>query len=367
MNEREDSLSENLSSFSHKELQKELLDSPSMINNFSKETNNGLNEISQIYKDLSYSPIIKTDFNNQKLNDEEIENINFNNVKLDFYNHTEQIFAKTFFYYIDYEKTEEIEKIIDENDEKILLITFDDMNIIQYCSFNNKYNSLNVIIKQLSHKLKDNEKILQLINGKNKRGYNALHYSIIKGNNKIYDYLIKNGADTSIITNLGYNDIMLACQTKRAYIFAKEIKLKIINDNLNFDSLYEYKDKNNSTLLHWAAFSDFVFGIQFLLKNFRKDKNNFKFINFINYKDNNCMTALQYALMNNSNKVIFDLALLDNIDLNSEDNEGRNCYDYAKAMNNKLFDDIIQMKNFKSNIMKRIIFILLLFHNFTFN
>ena len=176
-----------------------------------------------------------------------------------------KLIEKTFLYYIEYEKIQEIEQIMNENSENILSFYYDDMNIIQYATFFNKFNSLKTIIKQISQKYKDKEKITKMINIKNKKGYNALHYSIIKGNYEIYDLLIENGADTTILTNLGFDNIMLACQTKRTYIFLKSIKNKIINDNLNFDALFEIKDKNNATLLHWSAFSNYLFGIQFLL------------------------------------------------------------------------------------------------------
>ena len=355
MNEKIDYLSEDFSSINNKELQKELLENPSMNNIYSKDTFDGINEISQLYNDLNYSPINKFDINNLKMNNERINNNNKSNLSNN--DQKEQLFIKTFFSYIDSEKINELERIIKSNIEKIISISFDDMNIIQYCSFFNKYNSLKAIINQLIHQFKDKDKISKMINIRNKKGYNALHYSIIKGNNEIYNFLVNNGADNKIMTISGYDNIMLACQSKSTYIFLKEIEMKIINENLNFDSLFEIKDKNNSTLLHWCAFSDFLFGVQFLLNHFRNDKNNIKFISFINYRDNKDTTALQYALMNSSNKVILDLVLLDNVDLTIKDNEGRNCYDYAIAMNNKTFDNIIKLKNYKSNIIKRIIFI----------
>ena len=136
--------------------------------------------------------------------------------------------------------------------------------------------------------------------------------------------------------------------------------MEINKENANFDKLFDMKDKNNSTLLHWAAFSDYLFGIQFLLNYLKNHKDNFKFKNYINLKDSHEMTALQYALMNNSKKAIFELALFNNSDLSSQDNEGRNCYDFSKAMDNKLFNNIIAMKNWKSNIIKRIIFTLII-------
>ena len=355
MNEKEDFLSENISSVNDKELKKELLENQSFNN---LDTIDGLYEISQLYNGLNNSVKNKKELDQANPDNDELNNLDFDNIKN--INPKDKLIEKTFLYYIEYEKTQEIEQIMNENFENVLSFSYDDMNIVQYASFFNKFNSLKIIIKQISQKYKDNEKILKMINIKNKKGYNALHYSIIRGNNEIYDFLIENGADTTILTNLGFDNIMLACQTKRTYIFLKSMKNKIINDNLNFDALFDIKDKNNATLLHWSAFSNYLFGIQFLLNHFRKEKNNFKFINFINYKDNNNMTALQYALMNNSNKAIIELTLLDNMDLSSQDNEGRNCYDYSKAMDNKIFEDLIKMKKYKLNIIKRIIFIFLL-------
>ena len=355
MNEKEDFLSENISSVNDKELKKELLENQSFNN---LDTIDGLYEISQLYNGLNNSVKNKKELDQANPDNDELNNLDFDDLKN--INPKDKLIEKTFLYYIEYEKIQEIEQIMNENFENVLSFSYDDMNIVQYASFFNKFNSLKIIIKQISQKYKDNEKILKMINIKNKKGYNALHYSIIRGNNEIYDFLIENGADTTILTNLGFDNIMLACQTKRTYIFLKSMKNKIINDNLNFDALFDIKDKNNATLLHWSAFSNYLFGIQFLLNHFRKEKNNFKFINFINYKDNNNMTALQYALMNNSNKAIIELTLLDNMDLSSQDNEGRNCYDYSKAMDNKIFEDLIKMKKYKLNIIKRIIFIFLL-------
>ena len=154
---------------------------------------------------------------------------------------------------------------------------------------------------------------------------------------------------------------MLACQTKRTYIFLDEIKHQIINKQLDLNLLFNIKDKNNATLLHWAAFSDYLFGIQYLLslsdKNNKKN-NNINFINFINSRDNNNMTALQYALMNNSSKVLIDLILLEDIDLYNKDSDNRDCFEYAEAMGNEKFDEIIKTKNTKNNKLKRALYII---------
>ena len=359
MNEKEDNFSNEFSSFNNMELQKELLENRSNINLNSKDTFEGLKQISLTYKDFNKSPKNNNDIVNR--NDdgyEEEKIIILNNPKK--VNITEKLFDKTFLYYLDVEKINEIETMMNENMDKVLSIISDDMNIIQLCAFSNKVNSLNTIIKQIVDKCKNKEILSKLINNNNERGYNSLHYSIIKGNYEIYNILIKNGADATKLTNSKYDNLILACQTKRTYIFLETIKNIIIKQNLSYDTLFEIKDKNNATLLHWSAFSNYNFGVQFLIKNFRNDKENIKFLNYINSKDNNNMTALQYALMNNSHKVIPQLALLNDIDLNEMDDEKRNCYDYSKAMNNESFENIMKLKNFKSNNTKRIIFILLL-------
>ena len=359
MNEKEDNFSNEFSSFNNMELQKELLENRSNINLNSKDTFEGLKQISLTYKDFNKSPKNNNDIVNR--NDdgyEEEKIIILNNPKK--VNITEKLFDKTFLYYLDVEKINEIETMMKENMDKVLSIISDDMNIIQLCAFSNKVNSLNTIIKQIDDKCKNKEILSKLINNNNERGYNSLHYSIIKGNYEIYNILIKNGADATKLTNSRYDNLILACQTKRTYIFLETIKNIIIKQNLSYDTLFEIKDKNNATLLHWSAFSNYNFGVQFLIKNFRNDKENIKFLNYINFKDNNNMTALQYALMNNSHKVIPQLALLNDIDLNEMDDEKRNCYDYSKAMNNESFENIMKLKNFKSNNVKRIIFILLL-------
>lgn len=352
MNERDDSLSEDLSSLRNEELQRELLETQN------KNINSINNNLSR--KSLKYNESEKS---NDNLKEKMHNNKNEFEINLEIIkdmNPNDNILEKVFLNYIDNEKIEEINMIANENIEKVLSIKYHGMNIIQRCSYLNKFKSLIAIIKQINQKFKGKAKISSLINNRNNQGYNALHYSIIKGNYEIYNYLIKKGGDSTISTNLGYNNIMLSFQKKRTYIFLKEIKNIINNENSNFDKLFDMKDKNNSTLLHWAAFSDYLFGIQFLLNYLKNNKNNFKFQNYINLKDNNEMTALQYALMNNSKKAILELTLFNNINLNSQDNEGRNCYDFSKAMNNHLFNDIIKLKNWKSNVIKRTIFIIIL-------
>ena len=365
-------------SLNNNELEKELLENPSINNIESRDTNKSLisinSEIEEIKNLNELNNIINQ--NNQKNTSKNIRNtILMNNNNRDNYDNSninknksiriqsfrsskksEGIFEKEFLFNVDSEKTHKISEMIDEDADKVISIVTDDMNILQRASFLNKISSVKTIIKELKRKFnQENNNLVKLnnfINYKNKRGYTSLHYSIICGNLEIYKFLLKNGADRNILTNSGYNNLILACQTKRTYVFLDEIKNKIINKQLDLSLLFTIKDKNNATLLHWAAFSDYIFGVQYLL-SLNDKNNNINFINFINSKDNNNMTALQYSLMNNSNKVINDLMLLDAIDLYNKDYDNRDCFEYADSMGNEKFIEITKIKNTKFNKCKR--------------
>ena len=298
----------------------------------------------------------KNDNNNNKNKPKKVKNT-INSKKQD------ESFSKNLLYSVDFEESSRIIHMMHEDIDKVMSLVSDDMNILQRASFLNKISSVKTIVKELKKIFdEDDINVNNFINSKNKRGYTALHYSIICGNIEIYKFLIKNGADRNITTNSGYNNLILACQTKRTYVFLEEIKNQIINQKLDYNSLFNIKDKNNATLLHWAAFSDYSFGVQFLISlNDTKNKNkNINFINFINSKDNNNMIALQYALMNDSKKVITDLILLDDINLCNKDIDERDCFDYADAMANQKFNDIIKIKNTQLNKYKRFIYISLM-------
>ena len=131
-------------------------------------------------------------------------------------------------YNVDFEETEKIAEMIKENAEKIISVINDDMNILQRATFLNKISSVKTIVKELKNQFDKNNDSntynTSFINSKNKRGYTSLHYSIVCGHIEIYMFLLKNGADRTIATNSGYNNLILACQTKRTYIFLDEIK-----------------------------------------------------------------------------------------------------------------------------------------------
>jgi len=274
---------------------------------------------------------------------------------------TDESFSKSLLYSVDFEESARIIHMMHEDIDRAISLVSDDMNILQRASFLNKISSVKTIVKELKKIFyEDDIKINNFINSKNKRGYTSLHYSIICGNIEIYKFLIKNGADRNITTNSGYNNLILACQTKRTYVFLEEIKYLMIDKKLDSNSLFNIKDKNNATLLHWAAFSDYLFGVQFLISLKDSKNKNINFTNFINSKDNNNMVALQYALMNDSRKVITDLILLDDINLYNKDADERDCCDYADAMANERFNDIIKIKNTQLNKYKRFLYIVLM-------
>ena len=248
---------------SNNELEKELLDNPSINIIYSKETNNSIISMNSEINNLNN--LINTNIENH--NAKNLNNINslinqnnsdnniFENANKDkrtqsnlSLKKTEELFIKNLLYNIDFEKTAKIEEIINENADKVISVINDDMNILQRASFLNKISSVKTIIKELKKKYGENNiKLNNFINSKNKRGYTSLHYSIICGNVEIYKFLLKNGADRNISTNSGYNNLILACQTRRTYVFLDEIKNQIINKQLDFSLLFNIKDKNNAT------------------------------------------------------------------------------------------------------------------------
>ena len=371
------------------ELEKELLlDNPNIYANDTKnsfmsissemnDSNNFINTINTIntmnkHENIQDSPKTNNNINNNIINSPNNLEIKFGGKRISSSSKKDENFEKNLLYSVDFEKTEEIAEMIKENAEKVISVVNDDMNILQRATFLNKISSVKTIVKELKIKFdKNNDSITynNFINSKNKRGYTSLHYSIVCGHIEIYIFLLKNGADRTIATNSGYNNLILACQTKRTYIFLDEIKNQIINKQLDLSILFTFCDKNKATLLHWAAFSDYLFGVQYLLS--LKDKNNISyknininFINFINSKDNDNMTPLQYAIMNNSNKAIFELMLLDDINLYNKDANDRDCYDYAESMDNEKFRETLKIKNSGCNCFTRFLKIfILLIHN----
>ena len=389
MKENEDDIDNDKILLTNNELDKELLEGPLINLNDSRNANSSLNSIYDEIKDSNNNSLISSSGNiNQNncdsdknnniiINKINCEDRNSNKSKINLFSskasskRTDEEFEKNLLYNIDFEKTQRISEILNEDINKAMTIVNDDMNILQRATFLNKISSVKTIIKELKNKLnKENDiNILNsFINSKNKRGYTSLHYSIICGNLEIYKFLIKIGADRNITTNTGYNNLILACQTKRTYVFLEEIKYQIINKGLEISLLFNIKDKNNATLLHWSAFSDYLFGSQYLLSLYDKTiSNNINFVNFINSKDNNNMTALQYALMNNSNKVIKDLILLENIDLYNNDVDNRDCFDYAEAMKNETFDEMIKLKYHIPNLFVLLYQHLVLSNNYRFH
>ena len=369
-----------------KDTDKQLLEESLSYNNISEDNNKSLNnETNELNNNSNINNENDNDNDDEDDNENENEldipsiifinggnnndstNDNFNKSKPKKVKNTtnskkqDESFSKNLLYSVDFEESARIIHMMHEDIDKVMSLVSDDMNILQRASFLNKISSVRTIVKELKKIFdEDDIKVSNFINSKNKRGYTSLHYSIICGNIEIYKFLVKNGADRNITTNSGYNNLILACQTKRTYVFLEEIKYQMINKKLDSNSLFNIKDKNNATLLHWAAFSDYYFGVQFLISlNDTKNKN-INFNNFINCKDNNNMVALQYALMNDSSKVITDLILLDNINLYNKDIDERDCFDYADAMANEKFNDIIKIKNTELNKYKRFLYIALM-------
>ena len=140
----------------------------------------------------------------------------------------------------------------------------------------------------------------------NKIDINAIHFSIIKNDKKLFLYLIE-------------------------------------NLNMNFNII----DKNGMNLIHFISFYKFNFGLVYLVKKLN-----------INLKDNRNNKPIYYALINKSFDII-RILIENKCDLNDINNEGDNIYNIInldiknKKKKKKIFD-LIKYVNYDKKYYLRI-------------
>ena len=143
------------------------------------------------------------------------------------------------------------------------------------------------LIDYFRNKIKSATKFLDYLNLRNIKGYDALLYAAFRGNYKIFQKLLDNGAYLNSTNISGLNVLHLAAQGNRLNIIASLTEKYIFNINS--------RDNNGNTALHWAVYFNNQQSIDYLLR-YNID---------INIKDNNNCTALQLAI-NKENDIIID-------------------------------------------------------------
>jgi len=121
------------------------------------------------------------------------------------------------------------------------------------------------------------------INKKAENGFNALHYTAFRGNVKILEKLIENGADITIKNNNGLSVIHMAAQGDKpnVLVYFKE------KHGLSMDCL----DAVNSTPLHWCSYMGSENSLDYLL-NWGAN---------LNSKDKDGFTPLHLAVITGEN------------------------------------------------------------------
>lgn len=209
------------------------------------------------------------------------------------------------------------------------------------CKNSNTSCLLQITLETLKTTLKDDDAFLSFINKPTApKSYTALHY--VSANCTINEIktLLSFGADPNAITIDGFNLLHCACMgcNLRNVIY--------IIEELKFD--INTKDNMGSDALHWSVFCNFRKGVDYLLS---KGSN-------VNSIDNNEMTPLHVALMQDENNDLIELlTFYKEINLNKKDIYRRSYEDIASVLENENFITIFkQAKRQKMYITLYILF-----------
>ena len=189
--------------------------------------------------------------------------------------------------------------------------------ILHKSVFNNDYEITSTIIEEVKKRLGMNKESLpKFINEKTNDGLTALHYAAYKGNIKLLQLLINNGASVDDVTNLGKNVMHMAAEGNQPsmmiYLISKEHQSPTS------------VDENGSTPLHWACYSGAEEAVNFLL-NLGAD---------INAQDKEKLTPLHLAVIGDKDKIVLKL-LQKNADKNLMNYKKELPIDLARKKNKK--------------------------------
>ena len=206
--------------------------------------------------------------------------------------------------------------LIKENDGSTSLVKSTFLNMTEISIF---------LIEEAKRNLqfKDNKLFIDFINKKGDNGFNALHYAAFRGNIKILEKLIENGADISIKNNSGLNVMHMAAQGDQpnVLVFFKE----------KFDLKISCLDSVMSTPLHWASYMGAESSVDYLM-SWNAD---------INARDKDGFTPLHLAVMTEKIRIIKKLIKLGAY-IHAEDYKNRKPIDIAICRNNSQIIEVLQ-------------------------
>ena len=198
---------------------------------------------------------------------------------------------------------------------------------------NNNSSVYDKVFTTLSSKFSP-EKLKLYINQKDIEGNTPLLYASYRGNLRMVQSLIDNGADINVASLKGLNVLHMAAQGDSPNM------LIYFKDKYGLD-IYS-KDNNGNTPLHWACYTCAENSINYLLS----------FMDDVNVQDNKGQTPLHIAIFTERIKIIKKL-LHKGSDLTLKDSHGKNAIDLAKELtgsSSKITSILISQKHVKKCI-----------------
>ena len=234
-----------------------------------------------------------------------------------------------FFMNVKDENFEEIErKVKDINFEFWKFKDEENSTILQKSTFYNSFKMTNLIINSLKKNPKvTKEKFQNYLEQKNKKGFNALHYTVMNGNIKILNLLLENNINYESTNNRGLNVLHIAAQNNKLNM------LILFKEKYKFD--IESTDDEGSTPLHWACYTNSFNCVEYLLS----------FNINVNIQDKEGLTPLHLCIIGKNNYNIIKLLLQYKANPDICDNKGYSCFDLCEIKNKF---DIIYVLKYKS-------------------
>ena len=245
----------------------------------------------------------------------EIQNKSFN----------QNIKPTEFFKYIEQKDEDKIREYFENPDYKIWQLKDENgYTILHKSVFNNDYNMTNFIIKEAKRRLGmgKGDSLSKFINDKTNEGLTAIHYASNKGNIKLLQLLIDNGANVDAITNTEKNVMHFAAEGNQPSMLI----YLLTEQHQSTQSV----DENGSTPLHWACYSGAEEAVDFLINlNVNIDE-----------QDKQKWTPLHLAASEGREKIVLKL-LQKNANRNLENNKGELPIDLSKKKNYRKITKIL--------------------------
>jgi ankyrin repeat protein len=239
-----------------------------------------------------------------------------------FSNSKEDKQKRMIFEYINLNNKNKVLELLSANDKSWEYIDSDGLTPLYKAVQLESFEMTSAIINFLKSNLSDLEFIKHL-NQKSDKGLYLVHEAVIKGDLDTLILLIENGADVSVLTKHGLNNLHVACHTDQVNLVVYLVEILKFNPS--------EPDYRASLPLHWACYFGSENCAKYLLtKVDSKD---------INAQDIDGFSYLHLAVLIDRISLIKYL-LINGINYNLKDNKGRTALDLAKE---KYLDESVKI------------------------